>query len=69
MAQWRRQPLLAFAPTQLDVFVKIDSNLEIQYNLKKLKLGIFVIRVPSKDAASRVRAGQVIHVISFDLAD
>jgi Domain of unknown function (DUF5615) len=51
---WRSSkdgPLLNFAQDEFDVFVTIDSNLEHQQNLARLKLGFAVARVPSKELA------------------
>ena len=68
--------LLAFAENNFDVFVTIDRNLEKQHNLKKMKLGFVVARVPSNEissyrpifnelqrAADRVKPGETIHVV------
>lgn len=69
--------LLALAQDQFDVFVTIDGSLERQNNLKKLKLGFVVIRVPNneiasyrpiftqlKAAAEIVQPGEAVHVVS-----
>jgi hypothetical protein len=77
---WRSSkdgPLLTKAQDQFDVFVTIDSNLERQQNLAKLKIGLIVVRVlrneigyyeplfeQLKVAAETVRPGQVIYVLS-----
>ncbi len=76
---WRSfkdSPLLASAEGQFDVFVTIDRNLEYQHNLKPLKIGFVVARVPSNEIASYlpifaalqyaaecVEQGEVIHVV------
>ena len=76
---WRSSkdgPLLAFAEQQFDVFVTIDRNLERQHDLKKLRLGFVVARVPGNQigsyhpilldllkAAENVKSGDVIHVV------
>ena len=58
------------------VFVTIDRNLERQHNLKKLKLGVVLARVPNNEivsykpifaelleAAERVNPGEVVRVL------
>jgi hypothetical protein len=77
---WRSSqdgPLLQYAQGRFDVFVTIDKNLEHQNNLTKLNLGFVVARVRSNEitsyqpvftqlweAAEKVRAGEVIHVVA-----
>src|ERR1700682_968153 len=69
--------LLAYAQSQFDVFVTIDRKLERQHNVKTLKLGFVVARVPSNEigsyrpifaelqkAVENVRRGEVIHVVN-----
>ncbi len=67
--------LLAYAEEEFDIFVTIDRKLERQHNLKILKLGFVVARVPSNEigsyrpifaepkAAENVEPGEVIHVV------
>lgn len=70
-------PLLTHAQESFDVFVTIDRKLEHQHNLKGLRLGFVLIRVPDNrigsyrgifaelsQAAETVKHGQVIHVYS-----
>ncbi len=70
-------PLLAYAQDSFDVFVTIDRKLERQHDLKKLRMGVVVARIPSNEivayqpifaallkAATGVKAGEVIHVES-----
>ena len=70
-------PLLTHAQESFDVFVTIDRRLEHQQNLKKLRLGFVIIRVPNNEigsykaifaelsqAAETVKAGQVIRVLN-----
>jgi len=70
-------PLLAHAQKSFDVFVTIDRKLEHQHDLKRLRLGVVVVRVPDNQigsyqvvstellkAAETVKRGQVIHVDS-----
>jgi predicted nuclease of predicted toxin-antitoxin system len=67
--------LLTYAQAHFDIFVTIDQKLEHQHDLKKLKLGFIIIRVPSneiasyqplfgqiEEAANNVRLGEVIYV-------
>ena len=52
---WRSSkdgPLLAYAQDHFDIFVTIDRKLGQQQNLRKLKLGIVLVRVPSNEIAS-----------------
>jgi hypothetical protein len=68
-------PLLAYAQNSFDVFVTIDRKLESRHDLKKLRLGIVLARVPSNklssyepifaallEAAITVKPGWVVHV-------
>ena len=72
--------LLAYAQDSFDVFVTIDRKLERQHDLKKLRMGVVVARVPRNEivayrpifaallaAATRVKAGEIIHVESSTL--
>jgi predicted nuclease of predicted toxin-antitoxin system len=69
-------PLLAYAQERFDVFVTIDRKLERQHNLKELKLGFVLARVPNNKiesyrpifaqlqrAAEDVKPGEVLHVV------
>ncbi len=69
--------LLALAEGQFDIFVTNDKGIEHQQNLSKLSLGILVVSVRKntieyyrpifaelRQAASKVRPGQVLTVIS-----
>jgi predicted nuclease of predicted toxin-antitoxin system len=76
--KWRELPdakLIAQARGKCDVLVTIDKGFEHEHNLKKLTLGVVIVHVnrnriedyrplfPSlRDAAERVRKGEVIHV-------
>ena len=80
---WRSSkdgPLLAYAQEHFDVFVTIGRKLERQHDLKKLKLGFVVARVPSNEirsyrpilaelqrAAVDVKHGEVIHVVNSQM--
>jgi hypothetical protein len=78
--QWTKDgPLLANAQGSFDVFVTIDRRLERQHDLRKLCMGV-VARVPRNEiaafrpvfaalleAATRVKAGEIIHVESSTL--
>ena len=70
-------PLLVLAQEQFDVFVTIDRSLEYQQNCKRFDLGFIIVHVRSneissylhlfaqiKEAAEKVRAGEMIHVVS-----
>jgi predicted nuclease of predicted toxin-antitoxin system len=77
-AGWRSSkdgPLLAFAERHFEVFVTIDRKLERQHDLSNLRLGFVVARVVNntlaaylpvfvqlREAAERVRSGEVLHV-------
>jgi len=79
-AGWRGSkdgPLLRWAQTHFDVFVTIDRKIEHQQNLKSLRLGFVVARVPNnelasyrplfdelKRAAEIVSRGKVVYVIA-----
>lgn len=81
---WRSSqdtPLLTYAQGAFDVFVTIDRKMELQHNLKKLRLGILIARVPSNEissyqpifdelrkAAETIQPGQVIHIYSPSLS-
>ncbi|MEO7142760.1 MAG: hypothetical protein ABI165_04580 [Bryobacteraceae bacterium] len=69
-------PLLTFAQERFDVFVTIDRNLEDENNLRKFKLGFVIVRVVNneiasyqplfaklKEAAQKVRAGEVVYAV------
>jgi hypothetical protein len=69
--------LLTYAQERYDVFITIDRKLEYQHNLKNMKLGFVLARVPNNEigsyepifselleAAERVKPGEVIHVVS-----
>ena len=60
-----------------DVFVTIDQGFELEHNLKKLSFGFLIIHVPKntlefyeaieaplRNAVTRVKAGQAVHVYS-----
>ena len=70
-------PLLAYAQKSFDVFVTIDTKLERQHDLKRLRLGVVIVHVRSNEigsyrpiftallkAAATVKAGEVVHVHS-----
>jgi predicted nuclease of predicted toxin-antitoxin system len=77
---WRTSkdgPLLSFAASRFDVFVTVDRKLEQQNDLGKFKVGFVIARVPNnrldgfepifellKEAAEKVRPGEVIHIVS-----
>jgi len=67
--------LLAYAQDSFDAFVTIDRKLERQHDLKKLRMGVVVARVPRNEIVAyrpifaallavptRVKAGEIIHV-------
>ena len=69
--------LLSFAQDRFDVFVTVDRKLETQNDLSWFRLGFIVVRVPNNrleafepifrhlnDAASKVRRGEIIRVVS-----
>lgn len=69
--------LLTYAQERFDVFVTIDRKLERQHDLKKMRLGFVLARVPNNQigsyepifaellkAAERVKPGEVIHVVN-----
>ena len=49
-------PLLAYAQERFDVFVTIDRKLERQHNLKELKLGFVLARVPNNKIESSAQS-------------
>jgi hypothetical protein len=72
--------LLALAQEEFDVFVTIDQNIEHQTNIRKLRLGLLVVKVPDnkikfyepicaemRGAAEKLSAGQVLCVTSPSL--
>jgi len=74
--------LLALAEQEFDVFVTIDQSIEYQQNIRKLRLGIVVVRVGDNDitsylpifaeldqTAGRIRAGEVLQVVSPGLSN
>jgi len=77
---WRNAkdgPLLAYAQERFDVFVTIDRKLERQHNLKELKMGFVLARVPNNKidsyrpifgqllmAAEDVKPAEVLHVVN-----
>jgi hypothetical protein len=77
---WRSSkdgPLLTYAQERFDVFVTIGRKLERQHNLKQLRLGFVLARVPNNEigswepifgklleAAEHVKPGEMIHVVS-----
>jgi predicted nuclease of predicted toxin-antitoxin system len=69
--------LLALAQEEFDVFVTLDQNIEHQLNLRKVGLGLLVVKVPDnkvkfykpifsemREAAERLSLGQVLRVKS-----
>jgi predicted nuclease of predicted toxin-antitoxin system len=67
--------LLAAAAREFDVLLTIDRKMRFQQNLRKLRIGIIVVRVPKNqiayyraianeiaDAMSGIRKGEVIEV-------
>jgi hypothetical protein len=67
--------LLPLVQEQFDAFVTIDQGFEFEHNLKKLKIGLVIVHVPSNKlesyrdfakelrmALEAVKPGEVIHV-------
>lgn len=67
--------LLALAQDAFEVFVTLDQNIEHQFNLRKMRLGLLVVKVPDNkiifyepifgemlQAAENLSPGQVVHV-------
>lgn len=63
------------AQETFDVFVTLDQNIEYQFNLRKTRLGLLVVKVPDnkikfyepifaemRKAAEELSSGQVIYV-------
>jgi hypothetical protein len=70
-------PLLEFAQARFDVFITVDRGLPNQCDMSTLKLGIIIARVlnnrldgfePILDqlnaAIEKIKAGQVVHIVS-----
>ena len=69
--------LLALAQEEFDVLVTLDQNIEYQLNMRKVRLGLLVVKVPDNkikfyepifsemlEAAEKLSAGQVLRVTS-----
>jgi hypothetical protein len=69
--------LLALAQEEFDVFVTLDQNIEHEFNVGKIGLGLLVVKVPDNkikfyeqifsemlEAAENLSAGQILRVIS-----
>jgi predicted nuclease of predicted toxin-antitoxin system len=69
--------LLALAQEEFDVFVTLDQNIEHQLNMRKIGLGLLVVKVPDNkikfyepifpqmlEAAENLSAGQILRVTS-----
>jgi hypothetical protein len=67
--------LLRTAEPEFDAFVTMDKNLEYQQNLRRLDLGVLVLRARSNaytaiaplmpkvnEALRSIRSGQVVHI-------
>lgn len=67
--------LLPLVQQHFDVFITIDQGFEFEHNLKKLKIGLVIVHVPSNKlesyrglageliaAIEEVKFGQVFHV-------
>ena len=69
--------LLALAQEEFEVFVTLDQNIEHQLNMRKIGLGLLVVKVPDNkikfyepifpqmlEAAENLSAGQILRVTS-----
>jgi hypothetical protein len=69
--------LFALAQEEFDVFVTLDQNIEHQLNMRKIGLGLLVVKVPDNkikfhepifpqmlEAAENLSAGQILRVTS-----